>query len=131
MKTLYDVFETDQEYVDLDYGEAGVIRVRQAGVSNTLFVKTFETLSRPYRRQIEMETLDRKTSDKILAEAFARAVVVGWEGVRDRNGEEMPFSVENCVSLFMDLPELFRDVREQSMRFTNFVTKNIEEDAGN
>lgn len=134
-ESLYDLFGTDKELekdgIVLNYGKGGKIKIARAGGANSRFAKALETKMRPYRRQFEAGTMDETVANDLLLEAFAETVVLGWEGVQDREGNELAFTRENVTKLFKDLPDLFTDVREQAMKFANFRVTQVEADAGN
>ena len=81
--------------------------------------------------QVELGELDDKTDLRITAEAYAEAVIIGWRGVKDHQGRELPFTKENAVKLLTDLPELFADIRGQAKDIANFRKAAIEADAKN
>jgi hypothetical protein len=58
-------------------------------------------------------------------------VVLGWENVTDSTGKVLPFSYENCLKVFNDLPDLFKDIQEQAQRSALFRAELLERDAGN
>lgn len=65
---------------------------------------------------------------------FARFVVKGWRGVVDVNGDEVPFSRDDCLDFLKALPyDIFDDVREFARDLSNFVDElpDTEAVAGN
>lgn len=141
MTSPYQMFKTDsnleKDGIKLNYGPFWIY-VARAGGANKKFQKMLEARLKPYRRAIQTETLDESIAATILREVFAEGVVLGWgseqfgEGrMPDDKGKEMPFSVENVIKLFTDLPELYRDVQEQASKVSLFRASNIEEDVGN
>lgn len=135
MGGLYQKFETDadieQKGVILDYGDGVRIRIRRAGGSNKEYLKAMEKVARSYRFQIQHRSLSRDENLHILAEVYASTIVIGWEGVTDRDGKALPFSKENCMKLFKDLPDLFADVQAQAESGEGFRKHLIEADAKN
>lgn len=136
MKSFYNTFAADQDLesgqgIDLDYGECGVITIHRAGGSNKKFGTVFAAKLRPYERQMQMGTLEDGTAERLLAEAYAEAVIVGWRGVRDANGKLLAFDKKNVVKLMLDLPELFRDIQEQAQKAANFRKELVEDEAKN
>lgn len=138
--SLYTQFETDREIektgIVLDYGfnskkQPIQIRIARAGGANERYSKLLELRTKPYRRQIQNETLENAVAEKITKEVYAQTVVLGWTGVEDRDGNEMPFTQENCVKLFTDLPDLWSDVQSQSTRASLFRAEILEADAKN
>jgi hypothetical protein len=136
MKNFYDAFSTDRELetgqgIDLDYGDCGRITIHRAGGANKKFASVFAAKLRPYERQMQMGTLDDGTAERLLAETYAEAVVVGWKGVKDAKGKSLEFDKKACVALLLDLPELFKDIQEQAGRAANFRRAGIEAAAKN
>lgn len=138
--SLYAQFTTDakieKEGVILQYGTNSKnlpigIRVARAGGANQAFNKRMEIKSKPYRRQIQTETIERKTLEKLVLEVFCETVVLDWENVEDADGNEMPFNYDNAVKLFTDLPDLFADVQEQASKSALFRAEIREAAAGN
>lgn len=135
MGGTYDTFKADesleQQGIELDYGDAGLFKIARAGGSNKEFARLMEKVFRPYRRQMDAGTMDEKVADKLLAEVFAKTVILDWKGVTDKNGKNLPFNTENAVKLLTDLPDLFADLREQAMKIANFRAVEIEADLKN
>ena len=139
--SLYSRFKTDsseeQRGVRVQYGvndRTGlpiVVILARAGGSNTRFSKVWERLTKPYRRQIETETIDPKISADLMRRLYAEAVVLDWENVDNADGEELPFSVDNCVKIFEDLPDWFDDIRKVSGDMAVFRSATVEADAKN
>lgn len=138
--SLYKQFKTDnsleKEGILLEYGENSkgkpiAIRIARAGGANKAYEKRMEIRVKPYRRQIQNEIIETALVEKIIKEVYAETIVLGWENVEDENGNDMEFSAENCLKLFDDLPDLFRDIQEQSQRAALFRQEVREADAKN
>lgn len=134
-KNIYDKFATDkkaeQEGITLDYGDGLKIRIARAGGSNTKFEKLVQARLKKYERQRQLDLLEVETLRPILREVYAEAVVLGWEGVTNREGETLPFNKENAVKLFEDLPDLFEDIVVQAQKAVLFRQNILEAEAGN
>lgn len=137
---LYDAFETDKSLerdgIFLDYGfntkdEPIQIRIARAGGANTKFAKVLEQKMKPYKRALANDTMDNKVAEKLLIEAYADSVVIGWTGVEDKEGNALEFNRENVVKLFTDLPDLFLDVQQQSQKSTLYRAELRELEQGN
>lgn len=128
----YAMFASDKALeakgIWLDFG-AFKIRVARAGGSNQKFRIALEQKLRPYQLQMKTGTMDNEQALRLLAEAYAETVVLGWEGVTDSEGKAMAFTQENVVKLFTDLPELFNEVQEQAGKLANFRALEQEEAA--
>ena len=138
--SLYKQFKTDKnvekEGIVLNYGKNSKgedieIRIARAGGANVQYAKLLEAKTKPYRRQIQNETLDNEVAEKITKEVYAKAVVMGWIGVEDENGKPLGFSSENCIKLFDDLPDLWVDIQQQSTKAALFRADILEQDAKN
>jgi hypothetical protein len=134
MASPYDLFKTDPmtetEGLTLDYGDFQ-IRIARAGGANRGFVRALEARLKPYRRQLQSETLDEQVAERILREVYADHVILGWQGVADGDGKAMAFSRANVLKLLSDLPELFRDLQEQAGRIALFRAQELEDAKGN
>lgn len=138
--SLYKTFKTDENIertgVVLEYGlnskgQPIQIRIARAGGNNARYNKTLEVKTKPYRRQIQNETLDDVIGRRVFREVYAEAVILGWDGVEDAEGNPMPFTKDNCIKLLTDLPDLFDDIREQAQKAALFRAEILENDAGN
>lgn len=139
--SLYNAYETDRkaetEGVHLQIGtnskgEISTIRIRRAGGANQTFAKVFEIKSKPHRRLMDIPgALDQRVQERIMREVYAESVVVGWENIEDRDGNELPFTKENVIQLFTDLPDLFRVVVKESQDMALFRKEAREEEAKN
>lgn len=134
-KTIYDKFGTDkkaeQEGIILDYGDGMEIRIARAGGSNVKFEKSVQQKMRKYGLQAKHDLLEPEQQREIFREVLAETVVLGWKGVTDRDGNDLPYSKDNCIQLFKDLPDLFDDVLEQSRKSSLFKQNLLEVEAGN
>lgn len=137
---LYEQFQTDKtlekEGIFLEYGTNSKgkpirFRIARAGGANVKFAKRLEAELKPFNYQLKNGSLDPELGNKLLRKVFAETVVLGWEGVEDENGQDMPFNAENCVKLFTDLPDLYADVKEQSDKGVLFRVAVREEAAKN
>jgi hypothetical protein len=130
MPNVYEAFETskklEQDGIVLDYGSFK-FTIARAGGANRKFANLLDRKLRPHRRAIQAGVFDDETAQRLLAESYAEAVVLGWEGVTDRDGNPLPFNRENCVRLLTDLPSLFEDVREQAQNASNFLAADREQ----
>jgi hypothetical protein len=148
--SLYKQFKTDnaleKDGILLEYGENSrgkpiCIRVARAGGANNAYVKRMEARVKPYRRQIQNETMELAMVERIVKEVYAETVILGWENVEfpvlDAQGnptdefEELPYTTKNCIRLFNDLPDLFNDIQEQAQRAVLFRAEVREVDKKN
>lgn len=140
--SIYKTFQTrpdlERDGIWLDYGflegdsEKPIrIKVARAGGGNQRFAQVLEAKTKPHRRSIQTETIDRKLSEQIVLETYAEAVLLDWMNVSDKDGNPLPFNKENAVLILTDLPDLFADIREQTQKVALFRETILETDAGN
>lgn len=130
---LYEKFATNEDAertgIVLDLGEGVTITVRRAGGRNAAYQRVLEAKVKPYRRQIDLGTLDPELNRRLIIEAYAEAVVLGWSGVTDRAGKALAFSRDNFIKVMSDLPDLFGVIVDEAGRAANFRAAEIEETA--
>ena len=140
--------DAEQEGVVLDYGPIRVT-IARAGGSNKAYERVLEALTKPYRRAIQLETLDAKVSEKIMKEAMAKAVILNWEvlvdadGLPDADGKDwvqglehpdtgdlLPFGWENVMEVLQhkEIQNLYHDLRVQSGKEALFLQTRREEE---
>lgn len=138
--SLYTQFATDKNVekdgVVLEYGmnsknKIMSIRIARAGGANTHYAKLLESKIKPYRRQIQNETLDNAVAEKLTKEVYSLSVVLGWENIEDKEGNELEFNQANFIKLMDDLPDLWSDIQSQATRAALFRAEILETDAKN
>ncbi len=68
--------------------------------------------------------------DEVVFEAFARFIVKGWRNLYDREGKEIPYTVDNAIKL-MQMSELYRELYPLAQRYSTFLVSNLETTAKN
>lgn len=140
-KTIFDMFETDESVetmgVLLRYGEKIRVLVARAGGANKKFEKAMKTLTKPHRstiKAIQAGTASESDSDLIeglMQEAYAKTVVLGWEGITEKDGTSIECTPANVISLFKRIPQLWIDIRDFASNYVNYLSEDIEEVAKN
>lgn len=127
---------TDYNYAVADYIDFQ-IHVKQAGKNDRDFVNKINLITTKYQRKEKMaekgmlsnEAVKKLSDNKMqdLADAYAKHIVVGWEGVfrGDKLGK---YDAEKCAKILSnpDNDELFADIISFSADVGNF-TKEVEE----
>lgn len=138
--SLYKTFTTDKdlekEGILLQYGFNSkklpiTIRVARAGGANTAYTKSLERRTKPFRRQIQTETMDDKQAKELMMDVYLDSVILGWENMEDAKLNDLPFSRENALKLFTDLPDLFTDVQEQAQKSALYRKEILDADSKN
>ena len=105
--------------------------VSRMGKSNKRYSKALEAATRPYRRQIELGTMNNDKAEEIFMGVFVDTVLKGWKNVRDENGAELPFNKQSATKLFKDLPEVYERLQEEAKLSANFREASLEEEVKN
>lgn len=105
--------------------------VSRMGKSNKRYSKALEAATRPYRRQIELGTMNNDKAEEIFLGVFVDTVLKGWKNVRDESGADMPFTKQTATKLFKDLPEVYERLQEEAKLSANFREASLEEEAKN
>jgi hypothetical protein len=132
--SLYQRFDTDRALesstgITIDFGDGVQFGIHRAGGSNRRFKEVMTAKLKPYRHQIDTNTLSDETATRLLAEAYADAVITSWSGVNDRDGEPLSFTRENVTKVLLDLPELFRAIQDTAGNAANFRREKVAQDA--
>lgn len=138
--SLYRQYKSDEtlekggvlvQYGFTDDNRPIAFRIARAGGANASYAKRVEAKVKPYRRQIQTETIDPKVAEKLMMEVFVETVLLGWENVQDEAGKDLPFSKDNAIKLFTDLPDLYKDLQEQAGKASLYRAEILEVEAGN
>lgn len=134
-KSTYSAYKTDAaretKGVLLDLGDAGKFRIARAGGANATFQKRLAALTKPHRRAIQTGNVDEDVANRLMVQVYCETVLLGWEGVTDEDGAELGFSVAAAVKLLVDLPDLFKDIRQTADDASLFRLDLLETDAKN
>lgn len=129
MGNLYKQFESDS-----DLETAGIViqfdgcsfKCKRPGGANKEFGPAWEEATRPYNSLINRNQMPRKLFNQLLAEVYADKVIVGWTNVEDRDGTVLEFTKENVVKILIDLPEVFRQIKEELNDYQSWLINQRE-----
>jgi len=145
--SMYKQFKTDTDLekqgIVLDYGTFRV-RVARMGGSNKKFVAQLEQRTKPLRRAIQADTVDRTKLIDVVREVFVDTVILDWEtnvgtekspdwkqGVEAEDGSLLEFNRENVLDALRNLPDLYDDLQEQAGKAALFRAAALEDEAKN
>jgi hypothetical protein len=133
---IFEMFKTDERRETngrwVDYGDkSGRFLVAHIKQRDSAYSKLLRAKLKPYRRQIQAETMDESTLRDIMVDVFAEKGLLGWEGVHDAEGQEIPYSADKAKWLLRELPVLYDDLFEVAGDFSNFRLAESEADAKN
>ena len=136
--SLYDLFETDEvaetEGFELEVFDGDTVikfMLARAGGSNKKFVSRLQARMKPIQRKLDAGTIKEEVLEDIMVRTIAETLILSWDGVTDRDGNEIPFSVENAVTLLRELPALREMILEEAQKISNFQAAEREENSGN
>lgn len=130
MTNLYKLYKTDpvleREGVDFRFDDA-ILRIARAGGANTKFVRALAEKTKHLRRAIELDALDDSEGTQILREVFVDTILVGWEGVKDEEGNPLEFTRDNAIKLLTDLPDLMKDLQQFASSIANYRRERVND----
>lgn len=125
----FSSFKTDkaleEEGVWIDYGQG--FRMKIARLGNSKCQAYLRRLRKPFMRQIQAGTLDDAVAESFLRKAVGKFVLLGWEGMCEDDGTEIPFSAEEAMKRLetRDFLELVVEIAQDRETFK----EEIEGDA--
>ena len=140
MGSLFKQYKTDKKievdgiWVDFPKNDNGTVPqflIARVGPSNPKYVAAYERHSKPYRTQIRKELLSEELSAKVLYAAFADGCVHDWRNVQDAEGNNLPYTRENVIWLFNQLPDLYNDLYSVASNYSTYAASGLESDAKN
>lgn len=105
--------------------------VARTGGANKRYTKAIEVATRPFRRQIELGTMQNDKAETIYREVYIETVLKSWKNVKDENENDIPFNKENARKLLTELPELYERLQAESKDIANFRDAALENEAKN
>ena len=114
------------KWITLDF-DGEKFRVVRADGSNDKYAAITEKRLRPYKRRIDKGKLNPEIALRLTAGIFADSVIIGWAGVKDDQGQELPFTRDGVIKRMLAYPALFQDIQEQSRILENFREEDIKE----
>jgi hypothetical protein len=116
------------------------VRVKLARMSNSnkRYTKALNAATKPHQSAIQNDALDQELAKSLLQEVFAETVLLDWDNLpkSDLTGVEtddelLPFSKENALALFAEMPDLYDDWESRAQKAAAFREKEREAAAGN
>lgn len=96
-----------------------------ARANNSRFKAIFRRITKPYKKEIDRDTLDEATSERLLVEAVAESILVGWKNFKV-NGEEVKYTKDNAKDLLSNDPDCLTFVTEFSKDIDNYIEEDEE-----
>lgn len=141
---LYEMFATDstkeKDGVWLNYGSNPAtdpaFHVRRAGGENRKYQQILASRMRPYQRILNdkgrlPDEATIRAIENIHREAWRESCLLNWRNIKDKDKTLLEFSPENVKKHMVELPELYRDLMEQSGSTALFRMQEVQDAAKN
>ena len=119
--------DLEENGVELDFGGGIFITIKRAGGSNVGFQHKMAEILDHRSTDIVGKVTNEEDEKKILYSLFANHIVIGWRGLKDEKGNEIKFSVQNCIDLFTASDEIYKHVSVQATTLDNFRSVKVIE----
>ena len=118
----------EEEGVWIDIGEDA--RIKVARLNNEKYKNHFRRTTKPYRRQIRNGNLAEDVAERLLIDAMANTILLGWENLEE-GGKAIKYSVENAKRILSESVD-FRDlVSDAAGEIESYRIEDLEEAKGN
>lgn len=144
--SLFQAYRNDEKEIKgtwVGYRGGVELFMRRAGGLNASYGKVLRRKMEPHQRQLLNGDvkIPEDVANRVLAEAFAEAIVLDWRTKQDDGsyvptvefpeGNDLPFSQENVVKVFLALPDFFDRVRVDAGDRAQFIADAKEADRKN
>lgn len=113
----------------VDIGDGATLLVARKG--NRRYRDRMRTLLKPHRASMRAETMPDDLADRLLIEAEAETILLGWEGIEDADGNPIAYSTKEAKRLLSEHKDFRALVDELSSTAETFRAQEIEEGAEN
>ena len=105
-------------------------RIKRSGGANKDYDREVARLSKPLQKELRRGNLDNETAEqKIILPAYINTCMITWGGIKDDDGNEIPFSRQACRELFDEFPDIFAMLRDYSSELSTFRRAEMGETA--
>lgn len=119
-------------------GQPMKVLLARRSMSNKRYKKAVDRFTKPYRRQIETDTLPAEKNNEIQVQIFAEACLLSWQNIplSDITGNQedkakiAEYNTDNVVKMLLKIPELFSMLSLQATTM-DLYKLDIEDDAKN
>lgn len=84
-----------------------------------------EKVQRKYAKQLEAARKNPKKEHWLMSKIMAEAIVTGWRGIIDEDGNEIPCTMENKVDAFNRHKKLFYAILKEATNEENFKADDV------
>lgn len=131
---IYEAFENNLEDTPKEFPLSDTASITLLPISGEKSRRAFERMMEPYSVRLNAGgKLTEEENKNLNVRFYAENIVKGWKGIKDRDGNDIEFSVENAKTLFADekLVGFFALIIRMASNDASFEAKKAESDAGN
>lgn len=118
--------ELESGGVKLDIGRERWILMRRAGGANRAFLVAYAGLIAQLGGDGGPDSIAQALLTEGLRPIFAEHVVLGWGGIRDDKGEDVPYSRDAFLELMKTAPDLWVRIRTEADKRERFQREQLE-----
>lgn len=114
------------------------IRIARMSASNKRYTKELNRVTKPHQSAIQNDAMDNDLARKMLQQVFVDTILLGWNNLPaselsgdEGDTEELPFTRDNALALFAELPDLYDDWEARANKAAAFREKEREAAAKN
>jgi len=132
LSNLYQIDESlENEGVLVEISQD--IKIKVAAMGNKEYLKIKEKVFKPYRGAKKRNNLDQNVEEDLYNQIMAKTVLIGWEGIKDEEGKEVPYSYEKAYEILSDptMKHFKATVLEIALEAETFRSQDKDDDAKN
>ena len=107
------------------------IRVKVARANNPAHMKITERLIKPFRRQIQNNSISMDKTNELTIKAMSLGILKDWEGIEDEKGKPIPYSEEMAEIILTEYKDFREEISEISQSMEMYRKEEIEEEQKN
>lgn len=128
MKDWQSDAQLEMEGVRFDIGRERWLTMRRAGGANRPFMVEYAALISRLANDSGSgpDGVVQALISEELQPLFAEYVIIGWGGIEDEKGREVPFSKEAFLELVKSAPDLWIRIRAEADKRERFQREHLE-----
>lgn len=114
------------------------IRIARMSQTNKRYTIALNRATRPHQSAINTNTMDPLLARDMLQKVFVEAVLLDWDNLpksdltgNDEDKDALPFTAENALALFIEMPDLYDDWEKRAQSAATFREEELEDLAKN
>lgn len=131
---IYEAFERNLDDTPKEFPLSDTASITMLPVGGEKARRAFERMMEPYSPRLNAggKLTDQENKD-LNVRFYAEHIIKGWKGITGRDGEDIPFTVDNAKMLFSDdkLAGFFALIIRMASNDAAFEAARAEDDAGN